>query len=129
MDARKDKAAKRSSKRKRTTNDKLIKLRTNTVDELRNYLRVVDFENPKQLEVFETKSTISTFSVVESSEGDYLIFHREYGSFRVFNLLWDILHVIYREDLYHLYQQVQAYFEHILSTGVGLVLLGDLTTI
>ena len=81
MDARKDKAAKRSLKRKRTTNDELIELRTNTVDELRNYLRVVDFENPKKSEVGETKSMISTFSVVESSEGDYLIFHREDGSF------------------------------------------------
>lgn len=66
---------------------------------------------------------------MESSEGDYLIFHREDGSFRVFNLLWDILHVIDREDLYYVYQQVQGYFEHILPTGVGLVLLGDLTTI
>lgn len=82
----------------------MVELRTDTVDELRNYLRVVDFENPKKSEVVETKSMISTFSVVESSEGDYLIFHREDGSFRVFNLLCDILHMIDREDLYHLYQ-------------------------
>lgn len=103
-------------------------LRTNTVDELRNYLRVVDFENLKKSEDAE-KSMISTFSVVESSEGDYLIFHREDESFRVFNLLWDILHMIDREDLYHLYQHVQVYFENTMPTGVGLILLGDLATI
>ena len=91
-------------------------LKPDTVDELRNYLRVVDFENPKKTEDAEKKSKISTFSVVESSEGDYLIFHREDESFRVFNMLWDILHMIDREDLYHLYQQVQAYFENILPT-------------
>ena len=76
MDTRKDRAVTRSSKRKRTT-----------TDELRNYLRVVDFEHPKSKEVTETKSIISTFSVVESQEGDYLIFHRKDGIFRVFNLL------------------------------------------
>ena len=129
----KEQADKRRSKRKRTTHDdqlskKLKLLRTDTVDELRNYLRVVDFENPKKSEDAE-KSMISTFSVVESSEGDYLIFHREDESFRVFNLLWDILHMIDREDLYHLYQHVQVYFENTMPTGVGLILLGDLTTI
>lgn len=129
----KEQADKRRLKRKRTSHDdqlskKLKLLRTDTVDELRNYLRVVDFENPKKSEDAEKKFMISTFSVVESSEGDYLIFHREHESFRVFNLLWDILHMIDREDLYHLYQHVQIYFENTMPTGVGLILLDDLTT-
>ena len=130
----KERADKRRLKRKRTTHDdklskKLKLLRIDTVDELRNYLRVVDFENSKKSEDAEKKYMISTFSVVESSEGDYLIFHREDESFRVFNLLWDILHMIDREDLYHLYQHVQVHFENTMPTGVGLILLGDLTTI
>ena len=83
----------------------------------------------KKTEDAEKKSKISTFSVVKSSEGDYLIFRREDESFRVFNMLWDILHMIDREDLYHLYLQVQAYFENTEPTGVGLILLGDLMTI
>ena len=77
----------------------------------------------------DKKSKISTFSVVESKEGDYLIFHRQDGSFRVFNSLWDILHLIDRDDMLQLYLQVQTYFEHIPPQGVGLILLGDLTTI
>jgi Na+/phosphate symporter len=113
----KEQTAKRKTKRKRTTHDdelskKLKLLRTDIVDELRNYLRVVDFENPKKTEDVEKKSKISTFSVVESAEGDYLIFHRENESFRVFNMLLDILHMIDREDLYHLYLLLQAYFEN-----------------
>ena len=67
--------------------------------------------------------------MVESSEGDYLIFHREDESFTIFNMLWDILHKIDREYLYYLYLQVQAYFENIEQTGVGLILMGDLMTI
>ena len=134
MEVMKEQTTKRNTKRKRTTHDdelskKLKLLRTDTIDELRNYLRVVDFENPKKTEDAEKKSKISTFSVVESAEGDYLIFHREDESFRVFNMLWDILHMIDREDLYHLYLLVQAYFENTEPTGVGLILLGDLITI
>ncbi|GKC01659.1 hypothetical protein Tco_0987795 [Tanacetum coccineum] len=37
---------------------------------------------------------------------------------------------IYRaQDLHHLYRVVQSYYEHIPPTGLGLILLGDLTTI
>ncbi|GJU54341.1 retrovirus-related pol polyprotein from transposon TNT 1-94 [Tanacetum coccineum] len=49
--------------------------------------------------------------------------------FRAFNTLWEILHILDRQDLYHLYRVVQDYYEHIPPTGLGLVLLGDLTTI
>jgi UDP-2,3-diacylglucosamine pyrophosphatase LpxH len=44
-------------------------------------------------------------------------------------MIWDILHMIDREDLYHLYLQVQAYFENIEPERVGLIFLGDLMTI
>lgn len=133
-DLMKEQAEKRKLKRKRATQDdqlskKLMMLRSDTVDELRNYLRVMDFENPKKTENAKKKSKISTFSVVESSDGDYLIFHRKDESFTVFNMLWDILHMIDREDLYFLYLQVKAYFENTEPTGVGLILLGDLITI
>ena len=37
--------------------------------------------------------------------------------------------MIDREDLYHLYQHVLVYFENTMPTGVGLILLGELTTI
>ncbi|MCO6516827.1 MAG: hypothetical protein J6586_10125 [Snodgrassella sp.] len=99
-----------------------------TVDELRNYLRVVDFEN-KRSEESGTKSKIISFSVVESIEGNYFMIHREDESFTTFYMLWDLLHCISRADLYDLYVQVQTYYVEIEASGVGLVLLGDLITI
>ena len=57
------------------------------------------------------------------------MFNREDESFTVFNMLWDVLHMIDREDLYNLYLQVQTYYENIEATGVELILLGDLITI
>lgn len=106
-----------------------MELRTNTVDELGNYLRIVDFEYPESEENVETQSLISTFEVINSKEGDYLVFHREDGTFRVFNLLLDLLHLIDRRNLIHLYQLVLTYSEEKTRTGVGLVFLGDLTTL
>ncbi|GJU90068.1 hypothetical protein Tco_1302491 [Tanacetum coccineum] len=38
--------------------------------------------------------------------------------------LWEILHILDRQDLYHLYRVVQDYYEHIPPTGLGLILLG-----
>ncbi|GJS75342.1 hypothetical protein Tco_0725223 [Tanacetum coccineum] len=48
---------------------------------------------------------------------------------KAFNTLWEILHILDRQDLYHLYLVVQDYYKHIPPTGLGLILLGDLTTI
>ncbi|GKC80752.1 hypothetical protein Tco_1131526 [Tanacetum coccineum] len=64
-----------------------------------------------------------------SPDGEYLIIHRANNHFRAFDTLWEILHILDRQDLYHLYQIVQDYYEHIPPTGLGLILLGDLTTI
>ena len=135
---RKEDAEKRSLKRKREAtqaySSKKVKeagLRADTVDEVRNYLRVVDFENPKEKGDSEKKSKISSFSIGEANDGKYLMFHRLDGSFRVFNSLWDILHLIDRDDLVKLYMEVLTYFEveNIEPSGVGLVLYGDLTTL
>ncbi|GJS03118.1 hypothetical protein Tco_0319626 [Tanacetum coccineum] len=49
--------------------------------------------------------------------------------YRAFNTLWEILHILDRQDLHHLYLVVQDYYKHIPPTGLGLILLGDLTTI
>ncbi|GJY91651.1 hypothetical protein Tco_0507433 [Tanacetum coccineum] len=98
-------------KRKATISEeqpsKKLKLRTETVDEIRNYLRIV----------------------IDSPDGQYLIIHRANNHFRAFDTLWEILHILDRQDLQHLYRVVQSYFEHIPPTGLGLILLGDLTTI
>ncbi|GJR60549.1 hypothetical protein Tco_1502711 [Tanacetum coccineum] len=63
---------------------KKLKLRTETIDELRNYLRIVDFEKSAQIRVTE-----NAISMIKN----------------------------------------QDYYKHIPPTGLGLILLGDLTTI
>ncbi|GJV86807.1 retrovirus-related pol polyprotein from transposon TNT 1-94 [Tanacetum coccineum] len=80
----------------RLERSKKLKLRTETIDELRNYLRIVDFEKSAQdRESLEAISMITEFL----------------------------------KDLHHLYLVVQDYYKHIPPTGLGLILLGDLTTI
>ncbi|GKC50246.1 hypothetical protein Tco_1072991, partial [Tanacetum coccineum] len=109
---------------------KKLKLRTETIDELRNYLRIVDFEQSAQdRESLEAISMITEFKVIDSPDGEYLIIFRANNHFRAFNTLWEILHILDRQDLYHLYLVVQDYYKHIPPTGLGLILLGDLTTI
>ncbi|GJS53628.1 hypothetical protein Tco_0626990 [Tanacetum coccineum] len=104
---------------------KKLKLRTETLDELRNYLRIVDFEqNTQDRESLEAISMITEFKVIDSPDGEYLIIFRANNHFRAFNTLWEILHILDRQDLYHLYRVVQGYYKHIPPTGLGLVLLG-----
>ncbi|GJS18102.1 hypothetical protein Tco_0412574 [Tanacetum coccineum] len=121
-------------KRKATVTEeqpsKKFKLRTEKIDELRNYLRIVDFEKSAQdRESLEAISMITEFKVIDSPDGEYLIIYRANNHFRAFNTLWEILHILDRQDLYHLYLVVQDYYKHIPPTGLGLILLGDLTTI
>ncbi|GJR35943.1 hypothetical protein Tco_1211627 [Tanacetum coccineum] len=121
-------------KRKATVTEeqpsKKLKLRTETIDELRNYLRIVDFEKSAQdRESLEAISMITEFKVIDSPDGEYLMIYRANTHFRAFDTLWEILHILDRQDLHHLYLVVQDYYKHIPPTGLGLILLGDLTTI
>ncbi|GJT84596.1 putative ribonuclease H-like domain-containing protein [Tanacetum coccineum] len=103
---------------------KKLKLRTEKIDELRNYLRIVDFEKSAQdRESLEAISMITEFKVIDSPDGEYLIIYRANNHFRAFNTLWEILHILDRQDLYHLYLVVQDYYKHIPPTGLGLILL------
>ncbi|GJW71683.1 hypothetical protein Tco_0128600 [Tanacetum coccineum] len=68
-------------KRKATISEeqpsKKPKLRAETIDELRNYLRVVDFEkNAQDRESLEGISMITELQVIDSPDGEYLIIHR-----------------------------------------------------
>ncbi|GKG13503.1 hypothetical protein Tco_0350463, partial [Tanacetum coccineum] len=67
-----------SRKRKATISEeqpsKKLKLRTETIDALRNYLRIVDFEqNAQDKESLEAISVITEFKVIDSPDGEYLI--------------------------------------------------------
>ncbi|GJW98210.1 putative reverse transcriptase domain-containing protein [Tanacetum coccineum] len=83
----------------------------------------------KDRESLEGISMITELQVFDSPDGEYLIIHRENNHFRAFDTLWEILHVLDRQDLYHLYRVVDDYYEHIPPTGLGLMLLGDLNII
>ncbi|GJS07175.1 hypothetical protein Tco_0363971 [Tanacetum coccineum] len=111
-------------KRKATISEeqpsKKLKLRTETIDALRNYLRIVDFEhNVQDKESLEAISVITEFKVIDSPDGEYLIIFRANNHFRAFNTLWEILHILDRQDLYHLYRVVKDYYEHIPPTSLG----------
>ncbi|GJV65017.1 hypothetical protein Tco_1475845 [Tanacetum coccineum] len=56
---------------------------------------------------------ITELQVIDSPDGEYLIIHRANNHFRAFDTLWEILHVLDRQDLYHLYRVVDDYYEHI----------------
>ncbi|GKF26267.1 hypothetical protein Tco_0082161 [Tanacetum coccineum] len=99
-------------------------------DELKNFLKVVDFEgdSAQDVEVMEQHSLISRFSIVQSPEGEYIVVQRANGHIRAFNTLNEVLHILDRQDLHNLHRLVIEYYEHIPPTGLGLILHGDLTT-
>ncbi|GJR76510.1 putative ribonuclease H-like domain-containing protein, partial [Tanacetum coccineum] len=66
--------------------------------------------------------------VIDSPDGEYLIIHRENNHFRAFDTLWEILHVLDRQDLYHLHQVVQGTYMSTFLQRLGLMLLGVHTT-
>ncbi|GJW84267.1 hypothetical protein Tco_0157412 [Tanacetum coccineum] len=99
-------------KRKATISEeqpsKKVKLRTETVDELRNYLRIVDFEKSVQdRESLEGISMITELQVIDSPDGEYLIIHRANNHFRAFDTLWEILHILDRQDFVHCIELLQ----------------------
>ncbi|GJS36148.1 hypothetical protein Tco_0534530 [Tanacetum coccineum] len=111
-------------KRKATISEeqpsKKLKLRTETVDEIRNYLRIVDFEKSAQdKESLEGISMITELQVIDSPDGEYLIIHRANNHFRAFDTLWEILHILDRQDLWRLNE----------SSGVHTLELEDSTMI
>ncbi|GJS85222.1 hypothetical protein Tco_0751763 [Tanacetum coccineum] len=109
---------------------KKVKLRRRRLTSIRKYLRIIDFEKNAQIGITRKGiSMITELQVIDSPDGEYLIIHRANNHFRAFDTLWEILHILDRQDLYHLYRVVQDYYEHIPPTGLGLILLGDLTTI
>ncbi|GJY13845.1 hypothetical protein Tco_0672604 [Tanacetum coccineum] len=88
-----------------------------------------DVEGKKEMYKDLRKSEKKSKLLDSPSDGEYLIIHRANNHFRAFDTLWEILHVLDRQDLYHLYRVVDDYYEHIPPTGLGLSLLGDLNII
>ncbi|GJS82570.1 hypothetical protein Tco_1235819 [Tanacetum coccineum] len=84
-------------------------------DKLKNFLKVVDFEGDgaQDVEVMEQRSSISSFSIIQSPEGEYIAIQRANGHIRAFNTLNEVLHILDRQDLHNLHRLVIEYYEHI----------------
>ncbi|GJT01933.1 hypothetical protein Tco_0823102 [Tanacetum coccineum] len=85
-------------------------------------------DSAQDVEVMEQRSSISRFSIIQSPKGEYIAVQRANGHIRAFNTLNEVLHILDRQDLHNLHRLVIEYYEHILPTGLGLILHGDLTT-
>ncbi|GJR44799.1 hypothetical protein Tco_1312902 [Tanacetum coccineum] len=95
-------------------------------DEHRKCLKIVQFDSTIDSEIMETKSLISKLHKVSSPDGDYLVIYRVNGYFRAFNYLLEVLHILNRQDLFHLYDLVIQQYSEITPEGIKLILWGDL---
>ncbi|GJT10028.1 hypothetical protein Tco_0857070, partial [Tanacetum coccineum] len=64
--------------------------------------------------------------IIQFDNGDYLVVYRANGHFRAFNYLMEVLHILDRQDLFHLYELVIEQYSEITPEGIKLILLGDL---
>ncbi|GJR70935.1 putative ribonuclease H-like domain-containing protein [Tanacetum coccineum] len=95
-------------------------------DEHRQCLRIIALDSTIDSEVMETKSVIARLNKVSSPDGDYLVIYRANGNFRAFNYLLEVLHILDRHDLFHLYDLVMKQYSEITPEGIELILWGDL---
>ncbi|GKE91912.1 hypothetical protein Tco_1573007, partial [Tanacetum coccineum] len=95
-------------------------------DEHRKCLRITTFESTIDSEVMETKSFIARLHKVSSPDGNYLVVYKVNGHFRAFNYLMEVLHIFYRQDLFHLYDLVMKQYSKITPEDIELILWGDL---
>ncbi|GJS36592.1 hypothetical protein Tco_0534974 [Tanacetum coccineum] len=98
----------------------------NSDEEHRRCLKIVTFEGTIDTEVMETKSIVTKLRKVSSPDGDYLVLYRANGSFRGFNYLMDLLHILDRQDLFHIYELITKQYLEVTLEGYELILWGDL---
>ncbi|GJX21881.1 hypothetical protein Tco_0226326 [Tanacetum coccineum] len=110
------------------TASKKLKLRTDTIVELRNYLRIVNFEKSAQdRESLEAISfDLQNFMALNSPDGEYLRIYRAYSHFRMLCLSVGDMHILDRQDsssfYIWLYKTIISIFT---QSGVRMILLGD----
>ncbi|GJQ99993.1 hypothetical protein Tco_0522978 [Tanacetum coccineum] len=82
---------------------------------LRKRKAIISEEQPSKKVKLRTK-----LQVIDSPDGEYLIIHIRGEYLQAFDTLssnfYFILHILDRQDLYHLYRVVQDYYEHIPPT-------------
>ncbi|GJY64596.1 hypothetical protein Tco_0466056 [Tanacetum coccineum] len=98
-------------------------------EEHRRCLKIVIFNSTIDIEVMETKSIVTELHKVSSPDGDYLVLYRANGNFKTFNYLMDLLHILDRQDLFHLYELIRRQYLEVTLEGYELILWGDLKEI
>ncbi|GKA68014.1 hypothetical protein Tco_0767931 [Tanacetum coccineum] len=94
-------------------------------NKMMNFLKGQGYKNLQKLKYPQMKELYDKVrESIKDSFKDFIPMGSEKE--RAFDTLWEILHILDRQDLYHLYRVVQDYYEHIPPTGLGLILLGDL---
>ncbi|GKD31900.1 hypothetical protein Tco_1242678 [Tanacetum coccineum] len=91
-------------------------------EEHRRCLKNVIFKSTIDTEVMENKSNVK----VSSPDRDYLVLYRANGNFRGFNYLMDLLHILDRQDLFHIYELITKQYLEVTLEGYELILWGDL---
>ncbi|GKA88102.1 hypothetical protein Tco_0809866 [Tanacetum coccineum] len=89
-------------------------------------LKNVIFENTIDTEVMENKSIVTELHKVSSPDKDYLVLYIANGSFRGFNYLIELLHILDRQDLFHIYELITKQYLEVTLEGYELILWGDL---
>ncbi|GKE23548.1 hypothetical protein Tco_1435060, partial [Tanacetum coccineum] len=89
-------------------------------------LKNVIFENTIDTEVMENKSIVTELHKVSSPDRDYLVLYIANGSFRGFNYLIELLHILDRQDLFHIYELITKQYLEVTLEGYELILWGDL---
>ncbi|GKE66247.1 hypothetical protein Tco_1520408, partial [Tanacetum coccineum] len=74
----------------------------------------------------ETKSFIARLHKVSSPDRNDLVVYRVNGHFRAFNYLMEVLHIFYRQDLFHLYDLVMKQYSEITPIDIELIRWRDL---
>ncbi|GJV82496.1 hypothetical protein Tco_1522394 [Tanacetum coccineum] len=128
----KQEAIEQGTKKRKSGNVKMIsrkRPRPQPDDEHRNCLRIITFESTIDSEIMETKSFIARLYKVSSPDENYLVVYRVNGHFKAFNYLMEVLHIFYRQDLFHLYDLVMKQYLEITPEDIELILWGDLKII
>ncbi|GJX04584.1 hypothetical protein Tco_0190500, partial [Tanacetum coccineum] len=97
-------------------------------EEHRRCLKNVIFESTIDTEVMENKSIVTELHKVSSPDGDYLVLYRANRSFRGFNYLMDLLHILDRQDMFHIYELITKQYLEVTLEGYELILWGRLET-
>nr|GEU76049.1 hypothetical protein [Tanacetum cinerariifolium] len=113
---------------KRITKPKSTLLELDLDADAQTFIKVVVNEDSDN-EASPVWSALIGWEVIPTPLGDIDALYRIYGSTKHFTTLWQILHMVDRQDLVKLYGLVVKYYENLPVAGAGLILSWRLYTL